>query len=214
MPPGLGRISIDPDHVRFQTQTIVTANLGEGINSEFSRLLARHYGIDDTDPVVKKLFGEILYTSAYTGFEQLCSTGILPTRITEFRKIALAAIGAALSGGLAGVAVGGLDFRSILAGVIGAHGAVLTNLLTEYLLEPSGRHTIAGAIAAYPDEPMKVWIILQLRERPRTIRQLCEPLGYPQTRMRKLVNELHSDNVVGKVADATRPVLWELLVQE
>lgn len=181
-------------------------------HNEFLRFFADHCGIDIADPTARDLFSKLINTLGET--TSYCPTPTATPQwivTTKFKKIMLALIAGTLVGAIPGVAAGGMDPKAILIGVIGAHAAIMVNLISKYILTPENhKKTVSGLLKKYIEEPAKVFVILELKKRPQAIRELCQASGYSKSKMSRIIMKLKKDSTIQKRRSTTKPVLWEL----
>jgi hypothetical protein len=181
-------------------------------HDKFFRWFSSYCQINVTDPAIKELFENLMKTIGET--TTYCPTPeMMPQWIitTKFSKIALALTAATFTGALSGVSVGGMNLKAVLVGVVGAHAAILVNLLSNYLLmDDDEKGKVSGLTEQYIKDPTKMSIILELNKRPQTIRELCTTSRYSDNKMRQTVKSLEKDGILREKAGTKRPVLWEL----
>jgi tetratricopeptide (TPR) repeat protein len=206
-------VSSNEEYVKVQSLTGFFALDNPNFHDEFFRFFASYCELDPNDPIIKKLienlamsFGE---SSSYCPTPAMTPQWIVTTR---FSKIALALTAGTVTGALSGLVAGGADLKMILVGVVGAHAAILVNLISAYLLmhDDNEKQSFSELLNQYINEPAKVYVILELKKRPQTIRQLYSGAGYSESRMRRIVGELKSRGIIREQAGSSKPVYWEL----
>jgi hypothetical protein len=206
-----GRPYVEGGKVQNATLVISQRSIGwaDDGNDEIINSIGALLGIDLDVPVLKSYLWNV--AKSLGDSNSYCPTpNAMPIWIvtTTWRKTLLAMLIAALSGGVTGFALGGLDPKAALVGAVGTEGAMLVNLLSTYITKPN-REELSDLLRAHGTQ--EAAIIIHLWGKTLSCTELAEECQLNSATVRKILKDLESKRVIQRIETGSHKAqLWTI----